>query len=70
VPLNELVADPASHLPANSEVQSTYIVCRWGNESQIAADTLRKLSDEAEILDLIGGLRAWTKHVDPYFPVY
>jgi len=70
VPLSELVADPTSHLLANGEVQSTYIVCRLGNDSQIAANALRALSSGIVIMDLIGGLKAWTKHVDPHFPEY
>ncbi|KIM84773.1 hypothetical protein PILCRDRAFT_817569, partial [Piloderma croceum F 1598] len=70
VPLSDLVADPASYLPAEDEVKSTYVVCRLGNDSQIAADALRGLSTGTGIMDLIGGLRAWTKHVDPNFPVY
>jgi adenylyltransferase and sulfurtransferase len=41
-----------------------------GNDSQIAADALRGLSSGTGIVDLIGGLRAWIKHVDPNFPLY
>jgi len=70
VPLSELVADPTSHLPAEGEVQSMYIVCRLGNDSQIAANALRGVSSAAQIMDLIGGLKAWAKDVDPNFPVY
>jgi len=70
VPLSELVADPTYHLSANGEVQSTYVVCRLGNDSQIAANALRGLSSGTQVIDLIGGLRAWAKYVDPNFPVY
>jgi len=70
VPLSILVADPTSYLPSENEVKSTYVVCRLGNDSQIAADALRGLSSGAEIMDLIGGLKAWTKHIDPSFPMY
>jgi len=70
IPLGDLVADPASHLPANGAVKSTYVVCRLGNDSQIAANALREQSSGTEIMDLIGGLKAWTQYVDPNFPVY
>ena len=70
VPLNDLVADPASHLLAEDKIKSTYVVCRLGNDSQIAADALRGLLSGTEVMDLIGGLKAWTRHVDPNFPVY
>jgi adenylyltransferase/sulfurtransferase len=70
IPLNDLVADPASYFPSESEAKSTYVVCRLGNDSQIAADALRGQLSRVNIIDLIGGLKAWTKHVDPNFPVY
>ncbi|THV02763.1 hypothetical protein K435DRAFT_748560 [Dendrothele bispora CBS 962.96] len=69
VPLKNLVSDPHAYLP-EAKTQ-TYIVCRLGNDSQIAADTLRSLASENTIIkDVIGGLRAWSRHVDPDFPVY
>jgi len=70
VPLNDLVADPASHFPLDNEAKSIYVVCRLGNDSQIAADALRGQSGATVVMDLIGGLKAWTKYVDPSFPVY
>ncbi|KAH8117730.1 hypothetical protein DFH11DRAFT_1807791 [Phellopilus nigrolimitatus] len=76
VPLSELVASPSSHLPSERDAEAksiTVLVCRLGNDSQIAADALRAGSDTAspgEIVDLIGGLRSWAADVDPEFPVY
>jgi len=70
VPLSDLVADPASFLPAGDEVKSIYVVCRLGNDSQIAADVLRGVARGIEVRDLVGGLKAWAKDVDPSFPVY
>ncbi|KZW02931.1 hypothetical protein EXIGLDRAFT_829051 [Exidia glandulosa HHB12029] len=69
VPLNELVSSPAQHLTGSAS--TLYVVCRLGNDSQIAADALRSVADQSvRILDVIGGLRSWSKAVDPTFPVY
>ncbi|KAJ7273342.1 hypothetical protein C8J57DRAFT_1064097 [Mycena rebaudengoi] len=69
VPLNELLANPTVHVPPKGAV---YVVCRLGNDSQIAADALRgaKAVNEIVIKDVVGGLRAWSRRVDPSFPVY
>ncbi|KAJ3572552.1 hypothetical protein NP233_g3000 [Leucocoprinus birnbaumii] len=69
VPLHELVAKPESYLPADRNTP-TYILCRLGNDSQIAADALRSSRPNCEIRDVIGGLRAWSKEIDPNFPIY
>lgn len=68
IPLAEFVANPHNHLaPEKKEV---YFICRLGNDSQIAADAVRSMNHGVVAKDLIGGLRAWTKDVDPNFPVY
>lgn len=70
IALNVITANPREFLPtdSNSEV---YVVCRLGNDSQIAVDALRGVAGKATVVkDVIGGLRAWSKHVDPNFPVY
>ncbi|KAJ7702413.1 hypothetical protein B0H17DRAFT_923597 [Mycena rosella] len=68
VPLNELTANPNACLAK----RQMFIICRLGNDSQIAASSLRetKHGEECVVRDVIGGLRAWTRHVDPTFPVY
>ncbi|KAF7338605.1 Adenylyltransferase and sulfurtransferase UBA4 [Mycena venus] len=70
VPLNELIANPNLCLVSKRQ---TYVVCRLGNDSQIAASSLREVRKDGEpivVKDVIGGLRAWARHVDPTFPVY
>lgn len=69
VPLYNLVANPGDHVSSEFE---TYVVCRLGNDSQIAADALRSARPDPTfvIKDLVGGLRAWSRDVDPGFPVY
>ncbi|KAH8822922.1 hypothetical protein DL96DRAFT_1619837 [Flagelloscypha sp. PMI_526] len=69
IPIQELVANPASF---TSEVD-TYIICRLGNDSQIAAELLQSdkpLGQGKFVKDVKGGLRAWSKYIDPAFPVY
>jgi adenylyltransferase and sulfurtransferase len=71
VPLHDLVANPSDYLPHDRDTD-TYVLCRLGNDSQIAADALRSVAqgDSTPIMDVIGGLRAWSKMIDPTFPIY
>lgn len=74
VPLDDVVANPGKYLSKNDAVQ-TYVLCRLGNDSMIAADALRDFDRKSgarnmTIKDVIGGLRAWTRKVDPGFPEY
>ncbi|CCM04692.1 uncharacterized protein FIBRA_06878 [Fibroporia radiculosa] len=50
--------------------EDTYLVCRLGNDSQIAVEALKSVGMKGVIKDVIGGLRAWAKEVDEMFPVY
>lgn len=50
-----------------------YVVCRRGNDSQLAVRHLEPLFRARNLpapRDLIGGLHAWTKTIDPAFPIY
>nr|VDC86902.1 unnamed protein product [Brassica rapa] len=48
---------------------SLYVVCRRGNDSQRAVEYLRESGfDTAK--DIIGGLEAWARDVNPNFPTY
>ncbi|KAI0249855.1 hypothetical protein BJV78DRAFT_1275994 [Lactifluus subvellereus] len=69
VPLHDIVANPADYVSPEFE---TYVVCRLGNDSQIAAEALRSARPDPAfvIKDLVGGLRAWSRDVDPEFPLY
>lgn len=71
VPLQDIVNNPADHVSGVSAPE-TYVVCRLGNDSQIAAEALRSVHRDPSfvIKDLVGGLRAWSRDVDPHFPVY
>jgi adenylyltransferase/sulfurtransferase len=48
----------------------TYVICRLGNDSQVAVEALRRIRPNGQIQDIIGGLRAWSTDVDPDFPIY
>ncbi|WWC59229.1 uncharacterized protein I303_101779 [Kwoniella dejecticola CBS 10117] len=75
IPLPTILKDPSS-LPM-SEDQDIVFLCRRGNDSQIAAYALRKVRKEGQddgmrvrVRDVKGGLRAWSRDIDPEFPVY
>ncbi|XP_043658158.1 adenylyltransferase and sulfurtransferase MOCS3 [Drosophila teissieri] len=46
------------------------LLCRRGNDSQIAVQHVRNRFPMHSVRDLIGGLHAWTNSVDPSFPIY
>ena len=60
----------ADRLSPNSSTLA--IVCRRGNDSLIAARSLRTVPALAHvrICDLDGGLAAWSREADPSFPLY
>ncbi|KAF9452326.1 hypothetical protein P691DRAFT_772321 [Macrolepiota fuliginosa MF-IS2] len=69
VPLHELAAEPDQYLPEDAKTP-TFIVCRLGNDSQIAAEAMRGMRPGLCIQDVVGGLRAWSKEIDDSFPIY
>ena len=51
---------------------SVYILCRRGNDSQVAVTLLKEeFSDrELTIKNIDGGLECWADTIDPLFPKY
>ncbi|XP_055638765.1 adenylyltransferase and sulfurtransferase MOCS3 [Toxorhynchites rutilus septentrionalis] len=50
-----------------------FIVCRRGNDSQLAVRHLSPLFQKSGMSlprDIVGGLHAWTRGIDPDFPIY
>ena len=47
--------------------EETYVVCRLGNDSQLAVEAMRSAGKEGVVKDLVGGLRAWAREVDGSF---
>ncbi|XP_069117421.1 adenylyltransferase and sulfurtransferase MOCS3-like [Argopecten irradians] len=77
IPINnigqeESVAKIRSLLPTSEEKPAVIVVCRRGNDSQIAVEKLLKCfkDSDIDIKDIRGGLHAWAKHIDTNFPVY
>lgn len=53
---------------SGSKVQ-LYVVCRRGNDSQLAVQCLQN-NGFASAKDIIGGLESWSHDVDPNFATY
>jgi len=84
VPMNEFVKPEGSstllnilredvHKQASDELPvALFVVCRRGNDSQIAVRKLQSLfADESvTVQDISGGLTAWSNDVDENFPIY
>ncbi|KAH9902517.1 hypothetical protein C8Q73DRAFT_633504 [Cubamyces lactineus] len=71
IPIKELLTNPRQFVEGlTSEEANVYVVCRLGNDSQLAVDALSEVSKTAVLKDLVGGLRAWSKEVDSNFPIY
>ena len=48
------------------------MLCRRGNDSQVAVQKLKNILDDPKlkVQDIVGGLYAWSKHIDNDFPIY
>ncbi|KAJ3154291.1 Molybdenum cofactor synthesis protein 3 [Geranomyces variabilis] len=47
-----------------------FVVCRRGNDSQLAVKMLQETHGFTHVKDIAGGLEAWARERDPTFPVY
>jgi len=49
-----------------------FVVCRRGNDSQLAVRKLQSLFSDVSVTvrDIVGGLTAWSNDVDENFPIY
>lgn len=51
--------------------QATFVVCRFGNDSQLAVQAMHdRLGITMGAKDIKGGLESWRKEVDPEWPDY
>ncbi|RMJ27436.1 hypothetical protein PHISP_01692 [Aspergillus sp. HF37] len=74
----DLSGDVPPWLPADITYQEStdpvYVVCRLGNDSQVAVQKLKELGvdrgGERFVGDIRGGLQAWREQVDPELPEY
>lgn len=51
------------------EEPTVFVVCRRGNDSQLAVESLQKHGISV-VVDITGGLQAWAAEIDPHFPIY
>lgn len=70
-------SQPPSWLPpdlASDSNDPIYVVCRLGNDSQIAVKKMKDLgldrNGQRFIGDIRGGFRAWREQIDPQWPKY
>lgn len=73
VPLEQLDLLEIAMLEQKLEdAREVVVVCRRGNDSQLAVEKLREAWKErgVQVRDVRGGLEAWAKTVDPTFPTY
>ena len=54
--------------PSDPLIVPVVVVCRLGNDSQLAVQILKKAGIAAK--DIIGGYRQWSLLIDNEFPIY
>eukprot|EP00250_Pteridium_aquilinum_P035053 c8531_g1_i1 orf=92-1465(+) len=64
-----VLKDRLPEVEAASQNSRVIVVCRRGNDSQLAVKLLRD-NGNPDVVDIIGGLQSWAEDVDPLFPTY
>lgn len=54
----------------NKDNDQAFVVCRYGNDSQLAASKMINNMGFGNVKDIIGGLNMWSNKIDPNFPKY
>jgi len=67
--LEEKLPTLETSLKETGEASTLVVLCRRGNDSQRAVKLLHE-KGFASAKDIIGGLQAWGRDVNPDFPVY
>ena len=64
--------DKIHHLIKEKHVPIVIFCCRRGNDSQVVLSSIKDKFKGVGVIcrDLVGGLHAWNKKIDPDFPVY
>lgn len=71
IPLEQLDKELDSLEKKLTENAEVVVICRRGNDSQLAVEKLRQAWNQAvKVCDVRGGLEAWSRTVDPDFPTY
>lgn len=70
IPINALSTQRESISKLAETCTDVVFICRRGNDSQLAVQVFKQLLPGKRVRDLIGGLRAWAKLIDPEMPIY
>lgn len=79
VPIKTFLNDKSNNPEGESLIERikmanvpVFLICRRGNDSQIAAERLQQNLNRSEISvkDIVGGLHSWSARIDTNFPVY
>jgi adenylyltransferase/sulfurtransferase len=66
IPLPRLIG----HMEKLNPAEETVLVCKKGENSELAAIALREQGYTGRLLNLVGGMNAWAREADPSIPVY
>ncbi|HKS30608.1 MAG TPA: rhodanese-like domain-containing protein [Pyrinomonadaceae bacterium] len=66
IPLNEVV----QRMDEIDETRETVVHCKMGGRSARAIEALKRAGFEGKLLNLKGGITAWSNEVDPSVPKY
>lgn len=60
------------YLPSNFDPESDdiFVICRYGNDSQLAVKKLREEFNYAKVRDIKGGLNKWSDEINSHIPKY
>ena len=56
--------------PGITKDSKTYVICRFGNDSQIATKTMMEKFGFTDVMDIKGGVTKWSEQIDKKFPKY
>lgn len=56
--------------PNFSKDTETFVICRYGNDSQIAAKKLKEKFGFSKVKDIKGGINKWSEEIDSNIPQY
>lgn len=76
IPLERILANPVESISqaARSQHHAIVFICRKGNDSQLSSAALSSALGSGDVAwnvqDVVGGLQAWSREIDPEFPIY
>ena len=61
IPFTNLIDDAGANLAGIPRDKPVFVICRFGNDSQIAVEMMKKCDKFLEVRDIKGGLDAWAE---------